>query len=524
MRTYAGRVRETLASAAMADEHSRGESIGRNSAFSMLALLVGATFTAGLTVFLARRLGTTGFGAFSLALGIAGLAVLPSDFGISTSVARFVAEHRGDRERVASVLADGLRVKLLISVAIAALLCALAGPIASAYRTPALTWPLRGVAIALFGQSIMLMTSTFAAIARVRFQLWTALVESAVETTASIALVLAGAGVTGAAFGRAIGYLAGGGMTIVVLARLFGSGVLPRGLRFGEDTRRIAMYGSVLLVIDGAYTLFNQIDILIIGAYLGTSAVGVFSAPLRLIVFLSYPGGAISTAVAPLLARNREREPNVAAFGAALRVLLIVQAAITAFVLGWAPLLVRIALGSGFTESATLLRALAPYIFLLGFGSLVSGTTNYLGAARRRVPVATATILINFVLDMVLVPRIGVISGAIATDVAYLLYAPAHLLICQRILRLDLRPLAMTLVRTVTAGGATLAVLLLIGAPLAQPWRIATGGLLGSAAFALVLWVTGEVAIQEARTLLRKLPFASSLSRISRPAAGRTGR
>jgi O-antigen/teichoic acid export membrane protein len=502
----------------MADDHSQGESIGRNSAFSLMALLAGAGFTAGLTVFLARRLGTTGFGVFSLALGIAGLAVLPSDFGISASAARFVAEHRGDRERVASVLADGLRVKLLISATIAAVLCALAEPIASAYGTPSLTWPLRGVAIALFGQSLMLMTSAFAAIGRVRFQLWTAIVESAVEATASIALVLAGGGVIGAAFGRAIGYLAGGGVTILVLARLFGSDVLPRRLRFGKDTRRIATYGSVLLVIDGAYTLFNQIDILIIGAYLGTSAVGVFSAPLRLIAFLAYPGGAISTAVSPGLARNREREPNVAAFATALRVLLIVQAAMTAFVLGWSPLLVRVALGSKYAESATMLRALTPYVFLLGFGSLVSGTANYLGVARQRVPLAIATILVNFALDMVLVPRIGVIAGCVATDVAYLLYAPAHLLVCQRVLRLDLRPLAMTLLRTLTAGAVTCAALLLIGAPLAQPWRIVAGGVVGSAAFALVLWATGEVQAHEARALLDKVPFVSSLVRVRRGA------
>jgi O-antigen/teichoic acid export membrane protein len=505
----------------MADDHSRGESIGRNSAFSLLALLVGATFTAGLTVFLVRRLGTAGFGTFSLALGIAGLTLLPSDFGLSASAARFVAEHRGDHARVASVLADSLRVKLLISAAVAAALIALAGPIASAYGTPALTWPLRGVSIALFGQSLMMMTSTFAAIARVRFQLWTAIVESFVEMTASIGLVLAGAGVAGAAFGRAIGYLAGGGVTVLVLARLFGREAVPRSLRFGMDARRIATYGSVLLIIDSAYTLFNQIDILVIGAYLGTSAVGIFSAPLRLVVFLAYPGGAISAGVSPLLARKpgqepnvAGREPNVAAFSAALRVLLILEAAITAFVLGWAPLLVHVVLGAKYAKSAAVLRALAPFVFLLGFGSLVSGTANYLGEARRRVPIAITTVIVNFLLDLALVPRIGVIGGCIATDVAYALYAPGHLAICQRALRLDLRPLAITLLRTLTAGGALLGTLLIVGAPLGQPWRVLLGGLTGTAAFAFVLWATKEVRANEALALLGRLPVLNSLLRV----------
>lgn len=503
----------------MAGDHSRGESIGRNSAFSLLALLVGAAFTAGLTLFLARRLGTAGFGAFSLALGIAGLALLPSDFGISVSAARFIAEHRGDGERVASVLADSLRVKLLISAIIVVALCVLAGPIASAYGAPELIWPLRGVAIALFGQSVMMMTSAFAAIARVRFQLWTAIVESAVEVTASIALVLAGAGVAGAAFGRAIGYLAGGGVTFVLLARVFGSKALPRKVGFGTDTRRIATYGSVLLIIDGAYTLFNQIDILIIGAYLGTSAVGIFSAPLRLTVLLAYPGGAISTAVSPLLARNPHREPNVSAFTAALRGLVIFEVLITAFVLGWAPLLVHVALGSGYEKSVSVLRALAPFVFLLGFGSLVSGTANYLGEARRRVPIAIATVIVNLVVDLALVPRIGVIGASIGTDAAYLLYAPAHLTICHRALQFDLRPLAKTFLRSLTAGAAMLAVLLMVGSSLSEAWRIPLGGLTGIAVFGFVLWVLGELKAKDALALLHRVPFGS---RFSTSAAGRT--
>lgn len=266
-----------------------GESIRRSAVLAFVAQMVGAAFTAALTLFLARRLGSSGFGVLSLALGIAGLVLLPSDFGISGSAARFAAEHRGDRARVALVVADSLRLKLVVSVVITALLCALAQPIATLYGIPALVWPIRGVAIALLGQSLMMMSSAFVALARVRFQIWTALTESAVEVTASVALVVAGAGVTGAAFGRAIGFLAGAAMTIFLLVRLLGRNALPRTPRFGADTRRIASYASYLLVIDGAYTLFNQVDILIIGAYLGAQAVGVFSAPLRLIAFLAYP-------------------------------------------------------------------------------------------------------------------------------------------------------------------------------------------------------------------------------------------
>jgi O-antigen/teichoic acid export membrane protein len=366
----------------------------------------------------------------------------------------------------------------------------------------------------------MMLGGVFAAIGRLDMQLRTAMTESVVETTATVALVLAGAGATGAAFGRAIGYTAGAAATILLLARAIGPRAIPRSFKFGPDAKRIAGYASVLLIINGAYAAFLQVDVLIIGAYLGASAVGIFSAPLRLIVFLGYPGLAIANAVGPQLARSSSGEPNVAAFTTALRLLLVVQGVTTSFVLGWAGLLSEVALGSGYEKSTTVLRALAPYVFLGGFGVLVSVAASYLGQAARRVPVAIATALVNLVIDLVLVPKIGVIGGAVGTDVAFSFYAVAHLLICQRTLELDLRPPARTFARTAVAGGALTGVLLLFGDSQSEIWRLPVAALVGMALFGAVLWSTREITAAEARVLLARLPGGRRLVRRGGDAAG----
>jgi O-antigen/teichoic acid export membrane protein len=478
------------------------QSIKRNTAMSLAVQLTGAAFTAVLVIFLARRLGTHGYGVFSLALGISSLVLLPSDFGISNSVARFVAEHRDEPGRIQAVLADGLRLKVLIALVASVLLAALARPIALAYGIPAATWPLRAMSLALFGNSVTNIGAVFTAIGRIDQQLRVAFIESVVEFTTSIALVLAGAGATGAAFGRASGYLVAAAATIFLLVRALGRGILPTTVRVGADARRIAGYAGILLIVDGAYTAFTQIDVLVIGAYLGASAVGLFSAPIKLTVLLTYPGSAVASGVAPRLARGLPGGPNVRAFGTGLRVLLIVQAAITAFIVGWAPLMVRVVLGPRYHESASVLRALAPYIFLSGFGALVSVSANYLGEARKRVPVALVTVVINLVIDVVLVPSIGVIGGAWGTDAAFALYALGHLYICQRALGIDLGPTAVSFVRTALAGGAMTGVLLLFGDSRSDLLRTAVGGVLGVILFGVVLWLTREVTASEARAVL----------------------
>ncbi len=478
------------------------QSIKRNTAMSLAVQLTGAAFTAVLVIFLARRLGTHGYGVFSLALGISSLVLLPSDFGISNSVARFVAEHRDEPGRIQAVLADGLRLKVLIALVASVLLAALARPIALAYGIPAATWPLRAMSLALFGNSVTNIGAVFTAIGRIDQQLRVAFIESVVEFTTSIALVVAGAGATGAAFGRASGYLVAAAATIFLLVRALGPGILPTTVRVGADARRIAGYAGILLIVDGAYTAFTQIDVLVIGAYLGASAVGLFSAPIKLTVLLTYPGSAVASGVAPRLARGLPGGPNVRAFGTGLRVLLIVQAAITAFIVGWAPLMVRVVLGPRYHESASVLRALAPYIFLSGFGALVSVSANYLGEARKRVPVALVTVVINFVIDVVLVPSIGVIGGAWGTDAAFALYALGHLYICQRALGIDLGPTAVSFVRTALAGGAMTGVLLVFGDSRSDLLRTAAGGVLGVILFGVVLWLTREVTASDARAVL----------------------
>ncbi|MGH2908837.1 MAG: oligosaccharide flippase family protein, partial [Solirubrobacteraceae bacterium] len=294
-------------------------SIANNAVLSLLSQIAGAVFTATLTIFLTRRLGTHGYGILALAFGVFGLALLPSDFGVSYALARFVADPRDDRPRLLTVMADGLRLKIIAGVIVSAVLFALASPIAGWYHLPVLTWPIRGISIALFGQSMMFVNSVFTSVGRVDLLMRTVVIEGAVQCAAAIGLVLAGAGVTGAAFGWGIGYATGAVVTIVLLVRLFGAQILPRSPRFGAEARRIGGYAGVLLVVEGAFSIFNQVDVFIIGAYLGASSVGIFSAPMQLVTFLAYPGLAISSGVAPRLSRVSAEGPNVRAFAVGVR-------------------------------------------------------------------------------------------------------------------------------------------------------------------------------------------------------------
>jgi stage V sporulation protein B len=477
-----------------------GDSIRRNTAFGAATQLTTAAFTAVLTIYLVRALGPDDYGIFALAVGIGGLLSIPSDFGVSSSTARFIAEHRGDMPAIRAMLADALKLKLAASSIVAVALFLSAGAIANLYDEPDMTWPLRGVGLAVLGQSIMLLYHRgFTALGRVSITWRITLFESALEATASFALVIAGAGATGAAFGRAAGYLFGASTAIFLTIRLIGRrAIFARRAESGR-LREIMSYAGALFLINASFTLFDRIDILLIGAYLNAAAVAVFEAPLRLIAFLSYGGQAVALGVAPRVARHRTEGTNVRAFEAAIRYLLLLQAALLAPILVWSDPIVDLVLGSGYEESAEVLRALAPFMFFAGVGTFITLSVNFLGEARRRVPLAIGAVLLNLVIDLILIPDIGVLGGAIGTDIAFTLYVLGHFWIAQRVLHLDLRPVVMTFVRCLAAAAAMTGVLALFGTSSLSPVEAIVGAVAGITVYLGVLSLLREVSLAELR-------------------------
>jgi O-antigen/teichoic acid export membrane protein len=493
--TYPGRRRPRATN--LSTSRETADSIRRNALVSFASQMTTAAFTAFLTIFLVRRLGPHGFGLFGLALSLGTLASAPFDAGITGSAARFIAENRGKRVAVAAVVADALKLKAATSLVVSLALAAFAGLIGAAYGEPGLVWPLRGIALAVFGQGMVLFfAQAFVAQGKAVWNLPLFFWESAVETGASVCLVLLGGGAAGAAFGRGIGYVFGAALGLVIMVRLLGNRVLRAPIS-GPGTRRIGRYAGSLIVIEGAWILFGRIDSILIGAFLGAVSVGIYQAPRSLVTFLNYPGLAIANGVAPRLAYGRDEGPNVDALLTGIRVLLILYAALSAPLLVWAGPIVDVVLGPKYEDSANVLRALAPSIFLAGLAPLLTTSVAYLGQAPRRIPIGLGAVALNLAIDVVLIRSIGVVGAAIGTGIALAFYVGGHFWICKSILGFQLKPTFLTALRAGAASIAMTSVLLAIGDSNLSVGDWILGSLAGTAAFVAILLVTGEVTSME---------------------------
>jgi O-antigen/teichoic acid export membrane protein len=239
---------------------------------------------------------------------------------------------------------------------------------------------------------------------------------------------------------------------------------------------------------------------------LTSAAVGVFAAPLRLVTFLGYVGLSVANAVTPRMSLEGDG-PDVRAFTASLRWLLTLHIALAIPLVVWAEPISLLLLGREFSESAEVLRALAPFLVLRGVSPLISTTVNYLGEAGRRVPIVLVSLAVNAAIDLALLPVLGPVAAAIGTGVAYCIYVPAHLRLCRHAFAVPLRPLALSGARALLAGAAMAAVLFALGTHELAVWRWPAGVAGGLLAFLAVLVATRELTradLAEVQGMLRR--------------------
>jgi O-antigen/teichoic acid export membrane protein len=139
-------------SAASGGDLAPGHGPIRNTFFSLISRTLSAAFSIVLTLFLVRKLGPTGYGVLALAVSIGTILLLVSDLGITLSSSRFAAEKPRDRAHAAGVLRTALWLKLIASSVATVVLVLIAPLLADAFDTPALTLPLRLIAIAAAAQ------------------------------------------------------------------------------------------------------------------------------------------------------------------------------------------------------------------------------------------------------------------------------------------------------------------------------------------------------------------------------------
>jgi O-antigen/teichoic acid export membrane protein len=121
---------------------------------------------------------------------------------------------------------------------------------------------------------------------------------------------------------------------------------------------------------------------------------------------------------------------------------------------------IRLIFGDGYLGAVPVLQTFSVFVLIRAIDKITNDGLDYLGRARARAIAKGTTSVGNFLLNLVLIPVLGVVGAAIATVITHSLMVAVELIIIYRQLHPSPRRLARTagLVGLVTAGMAIVVV------------------------------------------------------------------
>jgi O-antigen/teichoic acid export membrane protein len=395
--------------------------VGAVSLFGGQAL---AAFVAGLSsIALARLLGPSGYGRYSLSTTVAGFLALATDFGVSAALAREAARLSGDRRALAPAAGAALRFALLTSLCAASLGLALSGALTFALlRRPdmvglvELTLPL-----VVFSALFNLSFSALLGLGDARAVALLPVARDSVRGLLSPLLALP-FGCEGAVAGFVAGYGVAAALGVLLLRRRVG-GFGRGGWR---ELRPMLAYGLPLYLSSALGTALGVYQNSLLAWVAADEEVGNLKAAANFAALMQLASASIASALFPAFSKLEKGEAARALRYAAAYSSLV-MAPVGAYAIAEAGALVGAVYGRAYRLAPGYLALQAVAYLWSGLGSVALGSF-FQGIGETRVNFrASLTYAAVFVpLSLALAPlarAYGVLASALAASLASTLYS-----------------------------------------------------------------------------------------------------
>jgi len=442
------------------------------------------TFVTGMVI--ARLLAPREVGVYGVAMAAVNIATAVKDFGISAYV---ISEPEHDE----GLMRSAFGFTLVIAALLTAALIALAGPVASFYRDPALA-PILAI-VALGPLSAQLAFPAIVTLNRaMRFDILLAVGLAGACVQSAVAIGLAACGVGSASL--AWGYIANG-VTVAGGAALSA----PHTLRIKpslRDGRRLLAFGGMMSSTMAIGALAMSMPEIVIGRALGLADTALFTRAQNIVSIIR--NGLFAALMRPMLPKFGALEAQGLSLAPIyLRVIeAVTGVAWPAYLLLaiWSEPLVRLLYGPAWTGSAPLIPALA-----VAHGLTLAVAPHYdVLIVKRRVQLLFACesglFAFSFVSLLVGV-AFGLIGVALALALGGVLFAGCYLVVLRGIVGFRVRELLGVWGRSASAaaGVAPIAVIMRLvcsDTPLGTLLGCAVSALAGMAAWTMVMRLTGH--------------------------------
>ena len=475
----------------------------------------------GVTLLVARRLGRVDVGVYAQAYAFLALLSPLSMIGLTHGLTRFVAVYLAERDpgAVRGTVRLGLAASTLVASAVGVALFAAAPLLArGAFSEPRLTVPLQFVALALPASAFT--NAALAATQGYRTMKPFALIGLIFEPVARLllagALLLAGMGLHGVMLALLVSNLGAAVLAALALRRVMGPQTAPPTYA----PSRLFSFSAVSWSAGLASTALIWADILLLGLLGNSAQVGVYTVATRLVQLATFVMLPINAAFAPRIADLDARgHTESLRHTYQLAESWIVRLSLPGFVLLMVfPADLLAVFGRGFAVGAAVTMILAVGKFVDAATGPCGLMLNMSGRPGLNVLDNLVGLVLNVVLNLLLIPRFGIVGSAVAWAVSLCLVNGAR--VVQVWMAMRMLPFERSAGKGLLAGAAALVAALAVRATLQRPAQLLVGAAVVAVVYLAALLAQGLTAEDRlvARALLRRRPVPAWAG--AAPAAG----
>ncbi len=371
-----------------------------------------------LRVVLGRELGTEGLGIYTLAFSIFLIGQQFAAFGVGSALTKYVAEFLDDLPKIRDYVSSGISSSIITGAIMGIGLFFMAPFIANnIFHTESLEGMIELVAFCLPFIAIQkAVLGTLNGFRRMRQFAFLNIAQNVSVVILSVSLVLfMHMGLIGAVVGFVIPTVAVGvASPLLIREHLF----LKQSFWNVEALRATTSFGFYVGIGNAVGFLNTQIDSIFIGYYLDPLEVGIYAVSVVLAQSLLLVPSAVQRVTAPVTATlhaKKDIEGLRELFSSTLRKSFFLTATSAIFLAVSGPFVIDVLFGKDFNASyIPLLILLCGYVFGASFGA-VGATLSSIGKVHVPVRVSAVCLLLNIILNMVLIPTLGIAGAALAT-------------------------------------------------------------------------------------------------------------
>jgi O-antigen/teichoic acid export membrane protein len=408
----------------------------RDTGWAFASLAIAAVVQFILRIFLAKYFGPADLGLYTLAFTVYSFGLIASCFGTDIGVTKYVAEAGGNSNRINLLVTSGISISF-VSGSIMGLILYLASPYISIYffKMPELTALLRIVSFAYPFIGLEKTTLGFLnGVRRMRFFAFINIFQNILVIVMTIIFALTGHDIKYAIIGLVIP---------VALISLIGLFYIRKSLSWPKMTewlpaiKMLLAFGFYVVLANSLGTIQTYTDSTLLGYFMKDVDVGLYAVAGVLVLAVRLPSQAVQVITGPMIASYWGKNEigkieylinkcmNYSAF----------YAISVAFVLGFLSHdLIVLFFGKDFVDAASPFQILLVGAVFPAIGTSIGSALANTAYVKITFRITGIAVLLNIILNIILIPKFGIIGAALATSTTMTVSSLIHLYFIQRLI------------------------------------------------------------------------------------------